>query len=119
MVVRIRMTKVGRKNRHMFRIGVFDTRTRREGRPIEALGIYDPMGTMGGEPVKFDLERAKYWLSVGASPTETMTAILKKAGIAVKPAKGAGRTARKRRKAAAKKPAKAGAGKAAPAAKKG
>lgn len=104
MVVRIRMTRIGRKNRPFFRVGVFDVRTRRDGEPVEILGTYDPLGTQGkdSEPVKLDLERVKYWLSVGATPSEVMASILKKAGIPPRPAKGAGRSAKKRVKAVAK-----------------
>jgi small subunit ribosomal protein S16 len=98
------MTRLGRKNRPFFRVGVFDSRTRRDGSPVEVLGTYDPLGTQGkdGEPVKLDLERVKYWLSVGATPSEVMASILKKAGIPPRPARGAGRSAKKRAKAAAK-----------------
>lgn len=104
MVVRIRMTRTGRKNRPFFRIGVFDVRTRRDGEPIEALGTYDPMGTLGQgkDAVKIDTERAKHWLAVGAQPSEVMASILKKAGIPPRPAKGAGKSAKKRAKTAAK-----------------
>ncbi|MCU0726343.1 MAG: 30S ribosomal protein S16 [Planctomycetes bacterium] len=98
------MTRIGRKNRPFFRVGVFDVRTRRDGEPVEILGTYDPLGTQGkdSEPVKLDLERVKYWLSVGATPSEVMASILKKAGIPPRPAKGAGRSAKKRAKAVAK-----------------
>lgn len=104
MVVRIRMTRLGRKNRPFFRVGVYDVRTRRDGEPVEVLGTYDPLGTQGkdSEHVKLDMERVKYWLSVGAIPSEVMASILKKEGIPPRPAKGAGRSAKKRAKAAAR-----------------
>lgn len=83
MAVRMRLKRLGRKNRAFYRIGVFDSRTRRDGRAIEELGHYDPL--IADEDKKYSLnrERIGYWLSVGALPTETVQSILLKQGIDV------------------------------------
>lgn len=81
MAVRIRLTRMGRRNRPFYRIGAFDARTRRDGRPIEYLGTYDPLNAKVEEQVKLDAERLAHWLSVGAQPSETVASFLKKQGI--------------------------------------
>ncbi len=83
MAARIRLKRMGRKNRSFFRIGVFDSRTRRDGRAIEMLGHYDPL--VEDEKAKYSLnrERISYWLSVGAKPSGTIESILLKQGIDV------------------------------------
>ena len=59
-----------------YRIVVADSRCPRDGRFIEEIGTYDPMAE--GENIKVDLERAKYWISNGAQPTETVRGLLTK-----------------------------------------
>ena len=81
MAVRIRMTRTGRLNRPFFRIGVFDSRTRRDGRVIEQLGYYDPMLSTGIE-WKVDQERLAFWMKRGALPSERITAWLRSQKIA-------------------------------------
>ena len=76
MAVRIRMTRTGRLNRPFFRIGVYDSRTRRDGRIIEHLGYYDPMLSTGSE-WKVDRERLAFWMGRGAIPSERITAWLR------------------------------------------
>lgn len=109
MAVVLRLKRGGRKNRPFYRICVFDTRTRRDGRTIEEIGHYDPIRT-GGEP-QFDVkeERAKYWLSVGARPSETVASLLRRSDVEV-PDWGANRRAkaRARRKAKAAASSKKG-----------
>ncbi|MCC8165760.1 MAG: 30S ribosomal protein S16, partial [Planctomycetes bacterium] len=61
-------------------IGGYNSRTRRDGRPVEELGFYDPKSDK--EPVRIDIERARYWLSVGARPSATVATILKGQGVA-------------------------------------
>jgi small subunit ribosomal protein S16 len=112
----IRLSRAGRIHLPYYHIGVYNSRTRRDGRPVEELGFYDPKSDK--EPVRIDLERAKYWLSVGARPSATVATILKGQGIAssawsAKKAvdaktKEKKTTARKAsaKKAAAKRPAK-------------
>ncbi len=83
-MVRIRLKRMGRRNRAFFRICAFDAREERDGRSIEQLGTYDPMEKDEEKKVVLKRERIEYWLSVGAQPTETVASILKKNKIAVK-----------------------------------
>ncbi len=79
---------MGRRNRPYYRIGAYDNRTRREGTPIENLGTYDPLNQKEEEQVNINMERVKYWLSVGATPSETVASMIKKAGVTLPPKKG-------------------------------
>lgn len=80
-MVRIRLSRVGRKNRPFFRINVFDGRTRRNGPIIEKLGWYDPLVKDEAKKYSVNAERARYWISVGAQVTETVASIFKKQGV--------------------------------------
>ncbi len=77
-MVKIRLRRMGAKKAPFYRIVVADSRYPRDGRFIEELGTYDPTA----EPValKVDAERAQAWIKTGAQPTETVKALLKKAG---------------------------------------
>jgi small subunit ribosomal protein S16 len=75
------MKRVGAKNAPAYRIVVADSRSPRDGKFIEELGSYQPLRK--GDNFTLDLERAKYWLSKGAQPTETVASFIKKAGKAV------------------------------------
>ena len=77
MAVKIRMRRVGAKNAPVFRIVVADSRSPRDGKFIEQLGTYQPLKK--GNNVTMDLERAKYWLSKGAQPSDTVASFIKKA----------------------------------------
>ncbi|NMN94319.1 30S ribosomal protein S16 [Antrihabitans stalactiti] len=78
MAVKIKLTRLGKIRNPQYRIVVADSRTRRDGRAIETIGKYHPKE----EPslIEVDSERAQYWLSVGAQPTEPVEAILKITG---------------------------------------
>jgi small subunit ribosomal protein S16 len=78
------MKRVGAKNTPVFRIVVADARSPRDGKFIEELGTYHPLNK--GDNFSLDLERARYWLSKGAQPTETVASFIKKAGKAAAPA---------------------------------
>src|SRR5438132_3994583 len=78
VAVRIRMKKLGRKHRAYFRIVAIDSRQPRDGRIIEELGSYDPMVKNTDERVKLKPERIKYWMGVGAKPSEKVAVFLKK-----------------------------------------
>jgi small subunit ribosomal protein S16 len=78
VAVRIRMKKLGRKHRHYFRIVAIDGRQPRDGRVIEELGSYDPMVKNTDERVTLKPDRIKYWMSVGAKPSENVAILLKK-----------------------------------------
>ena len=80
MPVRIRMKRIGAKNTPAFRIVVADGRSPRDGKCIEELGTYLPLRK--GDNFTLDLERAKYWLSKGAQPSDTVASFIKKASRA-------------------------------------
>ena len=80
MSVRIRLSRTGKKNEPYWRIAVFDSRTRRDGRYLENLGVYDPSKAKPEEKVKIDLERYNHWVKQGALPTDSLARILKHAG---------------------------------------
>ena len=72
------MKKMGRKHRSYFRIVAIDSRQPRDGRTLEELGTYDPMVTNKENRITLKADRIKYWMSVGALPTEKVQAILNK-----------------------------------------
>ncbi len=74
------MKRVGAKNTPVFRIVVADSRSPRDGKFIEELGTYQPLKK--GNNFTMDLERAKYWLSKGAQPSDTVASFIKKANKA-------------------------------------
>jgi len=82
-MVRIRLTRAGRRNKAYWRVGAFDSRTRRDGAPIEYLGSYDPHKEKDEEKITVNRERLDYWLSKGAQPSETVARLLRKQGMAV------------------------------------
>jgi len=86
-VVRIRMKSFGRRHRPFYRICAMDSRTGRDGRAIEELGHYDPMVRNVDARTVLDVSRVRYWLSVGAQPSEKVAALLRRANV-VKPAAG-------------------------------
>ena len=79
-MVKIRLRRMGAKKNPYYRIVVADSHFPRDGRFIEEIGTYDPTAT----PTAFrvDVARAKYWISNGAQPTDTVRALLKKAEAA-------------------------------------
>lgn len=78
MAVKIKLKRVGKMRNAQYRIVIADARTKRDGRAIEEIGIYQPKE----EPslIRVDSDRAQYWLGVGAQPTEAVAAILKVTG---------------------------------------
>ena len=76
-MVKIRLRRMGAKKAPFYRIVVADSRSPRDGRFIEEIGTYDPLSE--ANPLRVDLERANYWISNGAQPTDTVRALLKKA----------------------------------------
>ena len=79
MAVKIRLRRIGAKKAPVYRVVVADSRSPRDGRFVEEIGYYNPM-TDPAE-VKIDVEKAKVWIKNGAQPTETVKALLKKAGM--------------------------------------
>jgi small subunit ribosomal protein S16 len=78
MAVKIKLTRLGKIRNPQYRIAIADARNRRDGRSIEIIGRYHPKE----EPslIEVDSERAQYWLSVGAQPTEPVLKLLKITG---------------------------------------
>ncbi|MDR7087432.1 small subunit ribosomal protein S16 [Aeromicrobium panaciterrae] len=78
MAVKIRLKRMGKIRTPFYRIVIADSRTKRDGRVIEEIGTYNPKA----DPsiIKIDGDRAKYWLGVGAQPTEAVAALLKITG---------------------------------------
>jgi len=79
MPTRIRLRRVGAKGQPSYRVVVAESEAPRDGRFIETLGHYDPMA----DPpiVAIDEERARYWLSVGAKPSDAVAQMLRRLGI--------------------------------------
>ena len=86
-MVRIRMKSFGRRHRPFYRICAMDSRTGRDGRAIEELGHYDPMVRNTDARTVLKVSRIRYWLSVGAQPSEKVAALLRRHKVA-KPAPG-------------------------------
>jgi small subunit ribosomal protein S16 len=78
VAVRIRMKRLGRKHRPYFRIVAIDSRQPRDGRVIEELGSYDPMVPNTDERVRLRPDRIRYWMGVGALPSEKVAVLLRK-----------------------------------------
>ena len=78
MATKIKLMRLGKMRAPQYRIVVADARTKRDGRSIETIGKYHPKEDPSF--IEVDAERAAYWLSVGAQPTEPVTAILKVTG---------------------------------------
>ena len=81
MAVKIRMTRMGRRHRPFFRINVIDSRTPRDGRVLEKLGHYDPLEKDKDKQLVLNTERALHWLSLGATPSDTVSDMLLKLGV--------------------------------------
>lgn len=78
MAAKIRLKRMGAKKAPFYRIVVADDNTTRDGKAIDELGTYRPVGE---KMVELDVEKAKKWLSNGAQPTETVKSIFKKQGV--------------------------------------
>lgn len=79
MATRIRLRREGRKGIPFYRIVVADRTSPRDGRFIEVIGTYAPKAR--GEQVSLDADKAKAWLAKGATPSDTVESLLKKAGV--------------------------------------
>jgi small subunit ribosomal protein S16 len=77
MSVKIRLKRTGAKNSPVYRIVVADGRSPRDGKFIEEIGTYHPL--QKGNNYTLNLERARYWVGVGAQPSETVASFIKKA----------------------------------------
>ncbi|NGO40293.1 30S ribosomal protein S16 [Limisphaera ngatamarikiensis] len=75
-MVRIRLKRVGAKNKPFYRIVVADSRARRDGKCLDEIGTYNPLAK--GENVTLDLQKVDLWLSRGAQPTETVASFIRR-----------------------------------------
>ncbi|MGI9261712.1 MAG: 30S ribosomal protein S16 [Woeseiaceae bacterium] len=76
-MVSIRLSRAGAKKRPFYHLVVTDSRNRRDGRYLERLGFFNPVGKEDEENVRIDLERVDYWLGQGAQASERVKSLLK------------------------------------------
>ena len=81
MAVKLRLKRMGRSNHPFYRLNAMDSRSPRDGRVIEELGYYDPRNKDQSKQFVAKLDRCRYWLDVGAIPSETVSSLLKKNGV--------------------------------------
>ncbi len=79
MAVKIRLKRMGAKKQPFYRIVVANSTDPRNGKYIEAIGTYDPKKEVDG--IHINIERAQYWLSKGAQPTDTVSRFFKQRKI--------------------------------------
>jgi len=79
MAMKLRLTRMGSKKRPFYRIVAMDSATRRDGRALDYIGHYNPM-TNPAE-INVDAEKVAMWIERGAQPTDTVAALLRKAGV--------------------------------------
>ena len=76
-MLKLRLKRIGRKRSPSYRLVIMENTTRRDGRPIEEVGYYDPISKKSN----FDSEKIQKWLNSGVKPTTTVLNLLKKANI--------------------------------------
>ncbi|KAI4344530.1 hypothetical protein L6164_011745 [Bauhinia variegata] len=82
MVVRLRLSRFGCRNKPFYRVMAADSRSPRDGKHLEVLGYYNPLPGQDGEKrMGINFERVKYWLSVGAQPSEPVQRLLFRSGL--------------------------------------
>ncbi|MFO0574575.1 MAG: 30S ribosomal protein S16 [Polyangia bacterium] len=77
MAVRMRLARAGAKKAPFYRVVVANSRNARDGRFIEHVGVYDP--TRNPAEVRFKMDRVEYWLSQGATPSDTVAELINRA----------------------------------------
>ena len=82
MAVKLRLRRMGKKRQPIYKVVAADSRSPRDGKFLEAIGLYNPKAN----PLVVDIkeDRALYWLSVGAQPTDTVRSLLRSKGITLK-----------------------------------
>jgi len=82
LAVKLRLRRIGKKKQPMYKVVAADSRSPRDGKFLEAIGIYNPLT----DPLTLDIkeDRAMYWLNVGAQPTDTVKSLLSQKGIILK-----------------------------------
>ena len=81
MAVKLRLKRMGRSHAAFYRLNAIDSRSPRDGRVIEELGHYDPRNKEKEKQFVAKLDRCRYWLDVGAVPSETVSSLLKRSGV--------------------------------------
>ena len=76
-MLKLRLTRMGRKKQPVYRLVIMEHTSRRDGRPVEQVGYYNPLT----KESKFNVEKIQKWLNCGVKPTETVYYLLKKAQI--------------------------------------
>lgn len=76
-MVSIRLSRAGAKKRPFYHVVVTDSRNRRDGRYIERIGFFNPVGREHEENLRIDLERVDYWIGQGAQPSDRVKSLLK------------------------------------------
>jgi small subunit ribosomal protein S16 len=77
MALKIRLSRIGAVHKPIYHVVVAEARSRRDGAAVEILGTYTPQSK--SDPLKLDVSRVEYWLSKGATPTDTAHGLIKKA----------------------------------------
>jgi len=80
--VKLRLRRIGKKKQPVYKVVAADSRSPRDGKFLEAIGLYNPLT----DPLTLDIkeDRALYWLNVGAQPTDTVKSLLRNKGIILK-----------------------------------
>lgn len=81
MAIKLRLTRRGRKNKPYYRVVVADSRSARDGRFIDMVGIYHPLEKNPETNLQIDEGKALKWLHEGAAPSDTVRSLLRKKGI--------------------------------------
>lgn len=81
MAVKLRLKRLGRSHRAFYRLHAVDSRSPVDGRVIEELGFYDPIAKEATKQFVVNLDRCKYWMDHGATPSGTVSSLLKKNGL--------------------------------------
>jgi small subunit ribosomal protein S16 len=76
-MLKLRLTRIGRKKQPVYRLVVIEHSTRRDGRPVDFVGYYNPLT----KESSFKIEKIQKWLSYGVQPSETVATLLRKAQI--------------------------------------
>ncbi len=82
MSVKLRLRRMGKKKQPLYKVVAADSRSPRDGKFLESIGLYNPL--TNPSTIEIKEERALYWLNVGAQPTETVKSLLSQKGILLK-----------------------------------
>jgi len=81
MSVKLRLSRMGNRHRPFYRVNAIDCRKQRDGLVIEQLGWFNPLDQDESKQCEMKLDRIAYWLSVGAQPSNTVSMLIKRAGL--------------------------------------